>query len=366
MFTKTTATREKVKLLVGLTGPSGSGKTYSALQLAKGIAGEWSKIALADTENRSALYYAGLGPWQHVEFSPNLDGGYHPHNWIKLIDFIEKDETIDVLILDSISHEWEGRGGCLEIIDKINKGFSGWKQVTPMHGAFIDRMRHSRLHIIATMRSKTDYVVEQNDKGKPAPKKVGLKSSQREGIDYEFGLIFDVEMNHYATSAKDRTGIFAERGPFQISETLGAELLNWTKTADVEAPSADPVYTAQTVEQMQWLVSKTKEFGLTFSKPELKNLSDSLVRGKLTLSGVLEYLGQITLPKEPPKTVLNAETKIIIDRFNNLVERCYAANIDTSSLFSSVEDALLKYDIKGVSALNVALENKLKSTPQQE
>jgi hypothetical protein len=208
MFKKTTASREKVKLMVGLTGPSGSGKTYSALQLAYGITGDWTKVCLGDTENRSALYYAGekTGPWQHIDFSADMHDGYHPHNWLKLIEYAESDPSTEVLILDSISHEWQGRGGCLELVDRQKQGFNGWKVVTPLHSRFIDRMRNSRLHIIATMRAVQDYVIEQNDRGKSAPRKVGLKSNQREGTDYEFGIIFDIEMSHLATASKDRTG----------------------------------------------------------------------------------------------------------------------------------------------------------------
>lgn len=221
---------------MGLSGPSGSGKTYSALQLAKGITGDWKKIALADTENGSALYYAGskTGPWTHIPFDGiSTKGGYSPENWNKLIQFAET-LPIDVLILDSVSAEWEGVGGCLELVDELSQGKSafsnGWKRVTPLHRAFIDRMRHSRLHILATMRSKQDYVVETNDKGKSTPRKVGTKSIQREGTDYEFGIILDIDMGHYASSSKDRTGLFAGRTPFKIDEDTGKELLAWANS----------------------------------------------------------------------------------------------------------------------------------------
>lgn len=234
MFQKTTAAREKVKLKVGLAGPSGSGKTLSALKLAYGITGDWTKIAVADTENSSALYYAGdmTGPWEHIPFDAKPETqGYHPNNWIKLIDFAEKDPNTEVLLLDSFSHEWEGQGGCLDLIEKIGKGFTGWKMVTPLHTAVIDKIRNSRLHIIATMRTKQDYVIEQNEKGKSSPRKVGTKSNQREGTDYEFGIIFDIEHPHHlATTSKDRTGLFASRGPFLISPETGRELLEWANS----------------------------------------------------------------------------------------------------------------------------------------
>ena len=239
MFEKTVASREKLKLMIGLTGPSGSGKTYSALQLAYGITGDWSKITVADTENKSALYYANLGRFGHVDFNgKTIPGGYSPRNWIKLIESEEKDPKTEVLVLDSITHEWEGFGGCLEMVDAAGK-FNGWKTVTPMHRAFIDAMRNSRLHIIATMRSKQDYVVETNDKGRSTPKKIGTKANQREGTDYEFGLVFDVEMSHYATASKDRTGLFAGRGPFMVTPDLGKEPLKWADAGTKVKPTTE-------------------------------------------------------------------------------------------------------------------------------
>jgi hypothetical protein len=272
-FTKQVAARERVKLMLGLTGPSGSGKTYSALQLAYGITGDWSKITLADTENKSALYYAGdkTGPWEHVDFSPDRPGAYSPVNFISLIEWAEKDPKTEVLIIDSISHEWEGAGGCLELVEAKGTGFAGWKAVTPLHRRFIDTMRNSRLHIIATMRSKTDYVVETNDRGKSAPKKVGTKSTQREGTDYEFGLIFDVEMSHYATASKDRTGLFANRGPFKISKETGAELLQWANSG---VTPSEKIYSSHDVTKKHWLADQLAY--LEVPKDRWKEISDAL------------------------------------------------------------------------------------------
>lgn len=259
MFKKSVAARENVKLKIGLAGPSGSGKTYSALQLAYGIAQDWSKITVVDTENDSAKYYADMGPWEHVPFDPTkIERGYHPYNWIKAIKFVESDPKTEVLILDSISHEWDGKGGVLDIIDDINKGFAGWKMATPIHNEFIDAVRLSPLHIIATMRTKTDYVVEQNDKGKMEPKKVGLKVNQREGVDYEFGIVFDVAINHYAKASKDRTGLFMPRKEFKITPEVGKELLAWAN-GGVEAKKPG-IYTGEEDQQkiIKGLLAKSK------------------------------------------------------------------------------------------------------------
>lgn len=231
MFKKTVALREKVKLKIALTGPAGSGKTFSALKLAYGITGDWKKITVADTENRSALYYAGerTGEWNHIDFPPTIRGGYHPQNWISLISSVEQDPETEVLILDSISHEWDAKGGALDLNASLGGRFTDWAKVTPLHNAFIDKMRTSRLHIIATMRSKSDFVIEQNEKGKSQPRKIGLKSVQKDGVDYEFGVIFDIDIKHMAESSKDRTGLFADRMPFLMTEETGQELVAWSK-----------------------------------------------------------------------------------------------------------------------------------------
>lgn len=232
MFNATKAQRERVSLKIGVDGPSGAGKTLSSLKMAYGITGDWSRIAVADTENESALYYAGeltSNDWLHIPFSPATKDGYSPLNYVKLIEYAET-QDVDVLVIDSISHEWNGVGGCLEIVNNIGgNSFAAWKTVTPMHDRFIDKMRSSPLHIIATMRSKADYVIEQNEKGKSTPRKVGMASVQRDGTDYEFGVIFSVALNHRASVEKDRTNLFIDRPPFIIDETTGQELIAWSR-----------------------------------------------------------------------------------------------------------------------------------------
>lgn len=268
MFKKQVATKEQVKLMLALTGPSGSGKTFSALQLAFGITGDWTKIAVADTENRSSLYYAGqrTGNWEHIDFPPSVEGGYHPTNWIRLIEYVENDPKIEVLILDSISHEWAMAGGALSLVDNFSKSakgntFTPWKNVTPLHNAFIDKMRNSRLHVIATMRSKVEYSVEKNEFGKSTPKKIGTTQIQREGMDYEFGCMFDVDVeSHHATSSKDRTGLFAGKPPFLITQEIGKKLVQWCKEGEVtsHSPKALEVFSKELhLERVKSYLEKT-------------------------------------------------------------------------------------------------------------
>jgi hypothetical protein len=239
LFKSSKAERRKVKLMIGLAGAAGSGKTTSALRLASGlVGGDMTKIAVADTENGSALYVAGTeyAPegWEHVPFDPDIPGGYSPENYVKLIEYVEKDPSKEVLIIDSISHEWEGVGGCLEMVDALSKNqkgntFAPWKTVTPLHRKFIDKMRNTRLHVIATMRSAQEYVLEKDERtGRTMPKKVGMKAKTREGTDYEFGVVFEVDAAHQALATKDRTGLFKSEIPVVIDERAGKILLDWT------------------------------------------------------------------------------------------------------------------------------------------
>lgn len=282
MFQAKKAERSQLKLMIGLEGPAGSGKTYGALEIARGLAGSWDKVLVVDTENGSASYYADdrRDGFLHVNYTPDvMPDGYDPRNWVKLLEWIAKEHpSVEAVVLDSITHEWEGTGGCLELAEKSQRGgnsFTGWKVVTPLHRAFIDKMRHSPFHVVATMRSKTDYVLEQNSKGKTAPKKVGTKSVQREGTDYEFGVIFTVDINHYATATKDRTNSYGDRAPFKISQKTGEELLAWASSGKaIEPEQAAPVATKPKSEPVPERYDGTpaakrkaaeifKEFGLT-------------------------------------------------------------------------------------------------------
>jgi len=169
------------KARIGICGAAGSGKTLSALKIASGIG---QRIALVDTENNSSVLYA-----DRIDFDVlNIEPPFEIDKYIKAIHQAES-AGYDVLILDSISHAWAGEGGLLDTQGKLADGgmnsFTAWRKLTPQHNAFIEAMIRSKLHLIATMRSKMDYVVETNEKGKSVPKKVGLAPIQREGMDFE-------------------------------------------------------------------------------------------------------------------------------------------------------------------------------------
>lgn len=238
------ANRRKTKLRIGLAGMAGTGKTLSALLMANGLT-SWDKIAVIDTENGSGDLYVGreINGVKIGEYNVyTLTAPFSPARYVEAIKKCEK-AGVEVIILDSISHEWEGAGGCLEMVDQLKMNSrskdaftQGWSKVTPMHSSFIQTILQSDCHVIATTRKKTEYAIERGDDGKNKPQKMGLKDITREGFDYEVTLYFEIEQNHFAYATKDRTGIFIDQPAFLISPDTGKTLLEWAETGiDTEA-----------------------------------------------------------------------------------------------------------------------------------
>ncbi len=220
MFKK--AQRIQAKLKIGLSGPSGSGKTFSALRLANGIS---NKIAVIDSERKSASLYSDRFDFDVVDLEP-------PYTTEKYIEAIKAacKAGYEVLIIDSISHAWSGEGGILNQKEQLDarggNSFTNWAKMTPKQERFVSAILHAPIHIICTLRSKQEYIIEQNDKGKQAPRKVGLAPVQREGFEYELTTMFDIAMNHEAETSKDRTGLFVDKIT-QISEETGKAFVEW-------------------------------------------------------------------------------------------------------------------------------------------
>lgn len=216
------STRREVKMKLALQGSSGSGKTYSSLLIAYGIVSDWSKIAVIDTENGSADLYAHLGEYNVL----TLEAPYTPEKYIQAIDLCEASD-MEVIIIDSISHCWDY---LLDFHANLQgHSFANWAKVTPRQNCFIQRILNSRCHVICTMRSKQDYVLSERN-GKMVPEKVGLKAVQRDNVDYEFTLVFDLDIKHNAVASKDRTGLFMNRPEFVITPQVGKLILNWCNT----------------------------------------------------------------------------------------------------------------------------------------
>lgn len=216
------AQRSQIKLRIGLAGPSGSGKTYSALLLARGLTTSWEKVGIIDTENGSADLYSDLGPYNVI----TLEKPFSPQRYIEALEALEV-AGIEVIVVDSITHEWSGAGGILELQEKAGGRFQDWAKVTPLHNKFIQALLTSKADIITTVRSKTDYAMTQDGKNAKVTK-VGMKPETREGFEYEMTVSFDINVNHLAETSKDRTGLFKDQAPFVISEETGHILRDWS------------------------------------------------------------------------------------------------------------------------------------------
>ena len=224
MFRK--AERKKIKLKIAYSAPSGAGKTYSALLTAFGICGDWSKVAVIDTENGSAELYSHLGEFSVCPIEP-------PFTAEKYIEAIKGAVAagFEVLIIDSLSHAWSGDGGMLQQHDDIvrksksGNGYVAWRDIDPIYTSLVDCILQSNIDIIATLRAKDAYI-ETNDGGRKGYKKVGLAPIFRDGVEYEFTVFFELTQDHYASPTKDRTELFGDGGFIPTIET-GQALNEW-------------------------------------------------------------------------------------------------------------------------------------------
>ena len=215
--------RHNVKLRLGISGASGFGKTYSALQLAYGMTQNWSKIAVIDTENASASLYSDIGNFNVLNLLPP----YNPERYIEAIELCEK-SNMEVIIIDSITHEWQGAGGCLQIHEQLGGRFQDWARVKPRHQKFIDRILQSKCHIITTTRRKTDYSLDIGSNGKSKVVKHGTKEITSEGFEYELSVNFElINENHLCKVSKDRTNLFSGKPEFIINSDVGKTLKVW-------------------------------------------------------------------------------------------------------------------------------------------
>ncbi|MBR9861417.1 AAA family ATPase [bacterium] len=207
-----------------MTGPSGSGKTYSSLLIAKGLCGRWDKVCLIDTENGSADLYAHLGDFNVI----SMKAPYSPEKYINALELCSQ-RGMEAVVIDSISHCWEFLVEAHS--NMVGNSFANWAKITPRHNSFIQSMLRVPFHIVATMRTKTDYVLNQKD-NKYVPEKVGLKTIQRDGVDYEFTLVFDLDIKHHASASKDRTNMFIDKPQFTITEDTGKKIMEWSKQGE--------------------------------------------------------------------------------------------------------------------------------------
>jgi Ni2+-binding GTPase involved in maturation of urease and hydrogenase len=231
------AERTQLYLRCALFGPSGSGKTMTALRMAKGISGKMGvPLAVIDTEAKSASKYADRIPFE----VDNLDKKTVDH-YIASMKAAEK-AGYKVLVIDSLSHAWRE---LTEEVDQIAQSsvskntFSPWAKVNPKQKRFIDAILNYPGHIIATMRSKTEWVIGEGKDGKTSPKMVGLAPEQGKGIEYEFDLLMEMNQSHQATVSKDRTGKFQDETVDKPGEDFGIALYEWLMSGVAAKPETE-------------------------------------------------------------------------------------------------------------------------------
>ena len=233
------ATREKIYVKLAFMAPSGGGKTYGALRVATGMAeeieketGRKAKILLANTEAKRGYYYADEFNYDIVDIDPP----HNPERYVELIEFAVK-EGYDILIIDSASHEWEGKGGCLELHQQAGGTYQSWAKVTPRHNKFIQAISDSQIHIIATMRGKDQYEMSKDEKGRTSVQKLGVGAKQRDGFEDEFTCTFLIDQKtNTAEVQKDNTHIFDKEGPTILSEAHGRKVIQWANSGEGYTP----------------------------------------------------------------------------------------------------------------------------------
>lgn len=265
------AKRELIYNKVALMAPSGGGKTYSGLRLATGMAqeieketGKKAKILLANTEQKRGYYYANEFDYDIVD----IDAPHEPEKYVDLIDFAVK-EGYDILILDSSSHEWEGKGGCLELQQKAGGTYQSWAKVTPRHNKFISAIADSPIHIIATMRGKDQYEMTKDSNGKTSVQKLGVGAKQRDGFEYEFTCTFLLDQKtNTAEAQKDNTHLFDHEGAKLLTEADGVRLIQWANSGEGYTPvvrktdeEADAEASSDLDTVKKQIVAKAKELG---------------------------------------------------------------------------------------------------------
>lgn len=252
------AKRTQAKLRLAIEGPSGSGKTMSALRLAKGLGG---RVAVIDTERGSASLYDHVAEFDTIQLSPP----FHPDRFIDLIR-AAADNGYEVVIIDSLSHAWNGEGGMMDLTDAAKNSraaggnsWAAWAQTTPIQNRLVNAIIQAPLHVIVTLRTKVAWETQEDDRGRKKPVKIGLKPEQREGLEYEFTSVLDVGMGHYAEASKDRTGLFAG-GPVVLTEEVGVRLREWLDGgASPEVTDPQPERSAPTREDILELFGALKK-----------------------------------------------------------------------------------------------------------
>lgn len=285
------ATKSAAKLRLGLIGPAGSGKTYTALRVAAGLGG---RIAVIDTERGSASLYAGE---RGIEFDVIELTSYAVERFVEAIN-AAAEAGYSALVIDSLSHAWAGKDGILEFVDKAGKrqgggNFGAWRDATPRHNALVDAILAAPLHVICTLRSKVEYVVETVN-GRSQVRKVGLQPVQRDGLEYEFTVVGDVTQDHDLVVTKTRAAFLKDAVIREAGEDLGRQLRAWLEDGVEPATAAPPIVPARrpaakpTLREMIAAATSVADLGKVGDV-----IDEQVSRGRLTDVQVAELMGLI-------------------------------------------------------------------------
>lgn len=242
------ATREATTARIALCGPSGSGKTYTALTLATALA---DKVAVVDTERGSASKYAPGKNGDGFAFDTLSPVTFDPRGLVKILGEAAA-AGYGAIVVDSLTHYWSGPGGVLELVDDAAKGsrsgnsFAAWKSVRPYERQIVSALLGFPGHVIVTMRTKTEWVIEEDDRGRKAPRKVGMKPEQRDGIEYEFDIVADLDQDNTLMVTKSRCFQLSGAIVRKPDADLAKQITEWLD-GGVDLPDANE-YRDQAVE----------------------------------------------------------------------------------------------------------------------
>lgn len=322
-FTKAKA--ESLFLRMALIGPSGGGKTWTALSVAEGLCGGRDvytdgDIAVLDSERRSALKYAkkegqerGPGAWEFGYISLE---SFHPERYIEGIRAAEAG-GFKVLVIDSLSHAWMGKDGTLELVDKAAKrnsshnSFNAWREVTPIHNALVDAIMSARLHVIFTLRVKTEYVVEEDPHThKKVPRKVGLSPVMRDGIEYEADIVAEMDQDNNLTITKTRCPALTGATMNKPGDNLARAISAWLTGAPARKPEVfRPAQQAEPPKQATHHDGKDSPKNGTEFEQWAKNSEAVMVENSLCRPGeLLEHMRQYAILQGLPEKLSQWKT----------------------------------------------------------
>ena len=227
------ATKAQAKLRAAVFGPSGAGKTFSCLRIARGLAGAAGSVAVIDTERGSASKYADRFEFDVMELEDQTIEGYcHAIRQAAEAGYA-------VLLIDSLSHGWQT---LLEEVEKLAKAkyrgntWSAWSEGTPLQRKLVQAILNYPGHVLATMRSKTEWTTVDSGNGKKTPQRIGLAPEQGKGVEYEFDLLVEISTEHIANVIKDRTGKFQDKLIEKPGEDFGKSLAAWLSEGEPAKP----------------------------------------------------------------------------------------------------------------------------------